>query len=159
MYKKHFQVSSSLTTVHTLRDFFGEQFQLAQNPPDRTAFSVVVDHRDYLQNLGVPPDSRQYPSSSSLSHFPLFMLFDLIHAGNQYASRRNEQVIDLFVGPSYGAAASWDCKAILAYRLGFRQTDSGLFMHDEDLHACQKHLLRMLDQRLETLLSRQFVKK
>ncbi len=159
MHKKYLPVASSLATLQTLRAFFGERFQLQQNPPGTTEFSVLADHRDYLQNLGVPPDSRQYPSSSSLHHFPFFMVFDFVHGGNQYKPHLNGTVVDLFVGSSYGAATAWDCRAALAYRSGFRQTASGLLLPEQDLHACQKHLLRVLDQRLETLLSGQPVKK
>lgn len=159
MHQTYRPVASSLATLQTLRELFGERFRLLQNPPGTTEFSVLVDHRDYLQNLGVPPDSRQYPSSSSLHHFPFFVVFDFVHAGNQYKPHLNGTVVDLFIGSSYGAATAWDCKAAVAYRLGFRQTASRLLLPEQDLHACQKHLLRVLDQRLETLLSRQLVKK
>ncbi len=155
---KTFLVSSSLTTLQTLRGSFGEHFQILQHPPGRTACKIVIDHRDYLQNLGVPSD-RRYPSSSSLHDIPLIVLLDLLHAGNQYKPFQNGRIVDMFIGPSDHVEIPWDCRATLAYRLGFASAGSATLLTPKTLTVHQRRLVDVVDLGLEKLLTTSFVEK
>ena len=157
---KPFSIPSSLSALQALRSSFGDQVYVERADRGNTSFGVLVNHRSYLQNLGVPPDSRHHPSSSSLQHTPLYMRFDFCHAQNQYRYRRNGTVIDLFVGPSHRAAAPWDCTATVAYVLGFKQLASGVIIPDPNLNVCQRRLIRDIFPQLEEMLTaQQLIKK
>ncbi|GEM_PF-6470220 len=151
---KVFTVSSSLAALRALRSsYFSHLISLERAELGHTTFGVVLNDRSYLQNLGVPPNSRHHPSSSSLYNTPFFMRIDFCHAYNQYILHRNGTTVDLFVGPSRHAATSWDCTATVAYVLGFKQLASGIVVPQTALNACQRRLIRDVAPRLEELLA------
>mgnify|MGYP001599523550 CR=1 FL=1 len=150
MSKKIIHVSSLLIPAKNLFIYFGDRLvELETVPGQFTSFGMSINHRDHLQDLGIPPD-RRCPTTFSLNQEPLSIRVDFFTPDTTLSIYRNGAITPYLRG------SLEDRKGNIGLSLGYRSVENSRILH-EGRSPQQQYIFRVAGKNLEHLITREQV--